>query len=306
VSEPVEERTSAREWIAYGAFATVAWLGRVLPTVTGRVLFRWAGSAAFLLLPRVRAVVEANQARVLGRPPHGPLVMAATRQAFRTYARYWFDAFDVVTWPDDLVRERFTFDGFERLQKPVADGTGVIAVLPHMGNWDAAGRAVAANGLPIVSVAEKLRPEGLFRLFLEHRRALGMEIFALDAGGVGRQLGRSLADAKVVALVADRDLSGRGVEVEMFGRVRRLPAGPALLSLQTGAPIVVADVYETRTGWRCVLHEPVDVPRTGDRRADVEAITREMAAGFERAISASPSDWHMFQPAWDGVTDPKE
>lgn len=84
----------------------------------------------------------------------------------------------------------------------------------------------------------------------------------------------------------------------MFGRSRRLPAGPALLSLQTGAPIVVADIYETKRGWRCVLHEPLAIDPTGDRRADATALTRQLATAFERAISASPSDWHLFQPGW--------
>jgi lauroyl/myristoyl acyltransferase len=31
----------------------------------------------------------------------------------------------------------------------------------------------------------------------------------------------------------------------------------------------------------------------------VTALTRRMAAEFERAIAARPVDWHMFQPAWE-------
>jgi lauroyl/myristoyl acyltransferase len=291
-------RPTPRQLIALRAFAAIGWLGRVLPTTTGRVLFRWAGTAAFHVLPGVRATVAANMAQVLGRPIDDPFVRAATREAFRKYARYWFDAFDVVTWPDERVVHEFVFEGLDHLSDALAAGTGALAILPHMGNWDAAGRAMAAHGMPVVSVAERLRPDALFSLFLDHRRALGMDIIALDEGSVGRQLGAALADNRVVALVADRDLSGRGVEVEMFGRSRRLPAGPALLSLQTGAPIVVADVYETKRGWRCVLHDPIVIEATGDRRADATALTRALAASFERGISASPSDWHLFQPGW--------
>jgi lauroyl/myristoyl acyltransferase len=35
-------------------------------------------------------------------------------------------------------------------------------------------------------------------------------------------------------------------------------------------------------------------------REDVAALSRLMAERFERAIAAKPTDWHMFQPAWDG------
>ena len=294
----MSERTR-REDIAYRVFATVAWLGVKLPTHTGRMLFRWAGVAAFHLAPRVRTVVAQNQSRVLGRPVDDPLVVAATREAFRRYARYWFDAFDVVDWSDESIAAAFVWEGIEHLAGPVERGTGVIAVLPHMGNWDAAGRAMKQQGLPVVSVAERLRPEALYDLFLAHRRALGMEIFGLGQNGqVGRSLARRIGEGRVVALVADRDLTGRGIDVEMFGGHRTLPAGPAMLALSTGAPITVAAIYETPQGWRCVLHPLADVPRTGDRRADVIAITREIARAFERAISASPPDWHLFQPGW--------
>jgi len=290
---------TAHERIAYLGYATVAWLGKSLPTTTGRVLFRWAGSAAFHLMPKVRAVVAANQAQVLGRPADDPLVRASTRRAFRSYARYWFDAFDVATWSDERIREALPFEGLDEVRKLLADGKGVIAVAPHMGNWDAAGRSLLAHGITLLSVAERLRPEALFELFLHHRQALGMDIIGLaDDGDAARKLMTALSEGRFVALVADRDLSGRGIEVEMFGAVRRLPAGPAVLALRSGAPIITVDIYETPSGWRCALRPPVVFTPTGDRRGDVEALTRAIAERFERAIAAAPSGWHLFQPGW--------
>jgi phosphatidylinositol dimannoside acyltransferase len=293
-----------RERIAFRVFAAVAWLGKTLPTHTGRVLFRWAGLLAYHVAPRLRTTVAANQARVIGRPPEDPLVVDSTKEAFRRYARYWFDAFDVVDWTDEEIDGAFSWTGLEHLIDPVAAGTGVIAVLPHMGNWDAAGRAMLQRGLPVVSVAERLRPEELFRLFLDHRQALGMTIIGLGENGrVGRELSRAIGEGRVVALVADRDLTGRGIDVEMFGGRRKLPAGPALLALSSGAPLVVAAIYETPGGWRCVLHPLAEVAQTGNRREDATAITREIARAFERAISASPPDWHLFQPGWSEPGD---
>ena len=288
-----------RERLAYVGYAALAWLGRVLPTMTGRVLFRWGGTAAFHLMPRVRAVVASNQAQVLGRPLDDPLVRASTRDAFRSYARYWFDSFDVATWDDERIREAMPFEGLDGVHALLDDGRGILAVAPHMANWDAAGRALAAHGITVFSVAERLRPEALFELFLAHRRELGMEIIGLvEDGDVARRLTNELAAGRFVALVADRDLSGRGVEVEMFGARRRLPAGPAVLALRSGAPVVVADIYETRAGWRCILHPPIEPVATGDRRADVQALTERIASAFERGIAAAPSQWHLFQPGW--------
>lgn len=296
----MREAESPRERIAYLAYMSVAWLGWVLPTHTGRMLFDWAGRAAYHLAPAARAVVAANQARVLGRAPDDPLVVASTRQAFRSYARYWFDAFDVIDWPDERIREHFVFEGFEHMEEAIAQGKGAIAVLAHLGNWDAAGRAMKERGFPVTAVAERLRPERLYRLFVWQREQLGMRVVPLSKeGSVGRRLATALDQNHVLALISDRDLTGRGVTVEMFGATRQLPAGPAMLSVTTGAPIIVCDVYQRKDGWRCVMHEPLRIEPTGDRRTDVTALTRLMARAFERSISAAPSDWHLFQPGWE-------
>lgn len=287
-----------RRTTAYLGYRLIAWLGRTLPERWGHRLYTWAGRLAAWALPDVRGRVAANQSRVLGRAIEDPLVHTATRQAFERYARYWFDTFHMMDWADDEVLRRFVVDGEHHMQAALEKGNGVIFALPHMGNWDVAGRWVSARGHRLVSVAERLEPPRLYELFLKHRRAMNLDIIGLDDANVGRQLVAALRANRVVCLVADRDLTGRGVEVEMFGAGRRLPAGPALLSLSTGAPLIVTSVVEMAGGWRCVMNRPIEVERTGDRSTDVVAVTERLAREFEQAISASPPDWHLFQPGW--------
>jgi len=292
--------TSLREEAAYRAYRLAAWLSRSLPPRAGAALFTLLGRAGHALMPGLRATVTANQAQVLGLPPEHPTVRASTLEAFRTYARYWHETFRIPQIPRDEFLARTDVVGYEHVEAALALGRGVICALPHLGNWDVGGRYVTEMGLRAVSVAEDLRPEALFRLFVEHREALGLDILGLSRDAqVGRRLATALADNRMVALVADRDLTGRGLEVPMFGRPRRLPAGPALLSLTTGAPILVSPVYQIPGGWRIVFSAPLEVDVTGERRRDVAALTHRMGEAFERAISAAPADWHLFQPAWE-------
>jgi lauroyl/myristoyl acyltransferase len=241
--------------------------------------------------------------RVLGRDEDDPLVELAARECFRLYGRYWYETFALRAMPVEEVSRRFTIDGREHIDRALERGRGFIIALPHMGNWDAAGHWLALNGYRMTAVAEELRPQAVFDLFLRHRRALGMNIVPLKADRTtGERLVSLLAQNHVITLVADRDLTGRGVKVEMFGAPRLLPAGPAYLSLATRTPLSVAAVYTTSHGWHCRIDPPLSVERTGDMRADVTAMTLLVARGFERAIAAAPVDWHMFQPAWgDGV-----
>jgi KDO2-lipid IV(A) lauroyltransferase len=249
--------------------------------------------------------VAANQAQVLGAEVGDPLVEAATREAFDLYARYWFDAFRIRSLTRDDVNARTVAIGYHNLDEALAAGRGVICALPHMGNWDLGGHHLAISGYPIVAVAEVLRPQRLSDLFLRHREELGLEIVPLTKDGhVGQRLKQLLSENHVIALVADRALGGRGVDVEMFGARRKLPAGPALLSLTTGAPLCITPVQTLRDGWSVTIGDPIRFEPTGDTKRDVVELTRRMASEFERAIAANPPDWHMFQPAWDAERTP--
>lgn len=287
-----------RETLAFHAYRSVAWLGRVLPERWGRPAFRAAGLLAHDLMPSVRSTVARNQALVLGRRPGDPLVRASTRAAFASYARYWYDSFHLAAMSLDAVARRFEAVGDDHLWRALDAGRGAIVALPHIGNWDAAGPWLVSEGRSVVAVAEHLRPPRLYDLFVANRTSIGIEVLGLGDPGLGRALAARLGEGRIVALVADRDLTGRGVEVTMFGVRRRLPAGPAMLSITTGAPLLVTPVFHTEQGWRCVMTPPLTAERTGDRRADVAALTERMAREFERAVASAPSDWHMFQPAW--------
>jgi phosphatidylinositol dimannoside acyltransferase len=288
----------AAETATYLTYRFLSWLGPILPTSSGRSFYRSAGRLFYRIASKTRGTVAANQAQVLGREVADPLVQASTREAFALYAQYWFDTFHVLGWSDERVLESFRFEGAEHVEKGLADGKGVIIALPHTGNWDVGGRAMGLRVARVVAVAEHLKPDRLFELFLEHRRQLGIDIIDLASDHVGRQLTQKLEQNRVVALVADRDLSGGGVEVEMFGRTRRMPAGPALLALSAGAPLISGPTYTTRDGWVEVL-TPVTIEPTGRRKDDIVALTRALAAAFEQAIAAAPPDWHLFQPGWE-------
>jgi lauroyl/myristoyl acyltransferase len=273
-----------------------------LPAPVGRRLFSLVGRLAHARLDGVRATVAANQARALGLEIDDERVRVSTREAFDLYARYWYDTFRVRVASFDELTARTELVDVRHIDEALERGNGVICVLPHMGNWDVAGHYLAVHGYPVASVAEELRPARLSELFLRHREELGMRIVPLTRDGhVGRRLKQLLAANWLVALVADRDLTGRGVEVEMFGAPWRVPSGPAVLSLATGAPLLVCPVYTLTDGWQIRIGPPIDVERTGEMRQDVRRLSQAMAAEFERAIAAKPADWHMFQPAWDAV-----
>jgi KDO2-lipid IV(A) lauroyltransferase len=296
----VPERETLRDRVVVLQYAAMERVAMRWPERLGRAAFETYARALHAAWPSVRHTVAANQARVLGRPPDSDAVRAAVREAFHLYGRYWYETFRARVMTPEEVNKRFLCDGLENVDRALEAGRGAILALPHMGNWDVAGHWFGANGYRIAAVAEELKPPRLYELFRRHREELGMRIIGLARDGhVGQQLKQLLSENWMVALVADRDLSGRGIEVEMFGARRSVPAGPALLSLSAGAPLLVCPVYTRSDGWEVRIGEPLEIERTGVMREDVAALSRLMAERFERAIAAEPTDWHMFQPAWE-------
>ena len=243
-----------------------------------------------------------NLRRVTGGSLSEEQLRALVRDGLRSYARYWLDAFRLPTRSAEQIRGDFRLDQQELLETALAGGRGVVLALPHAGNWDLAGAWVAAMGWPIATVAERLRPESLYRRFLDYRTGLGMDILPSTGGDrpVLDVLTERLAAGYIVPLVADRDLSARGVEVTFFGAPARMPPGPALLAIRSGAPLLTASLWYEGDRACAGVGGPVPVPgpETGSLTARVTAVTQRIAEHFEVGITAHPADWHMLQRVW--------
>lgn len=214
----------------------------------------------------------------------------------RSYLRYWCDTFRFPDWSRERIAGSVEVTNEHFLMDAIRAGTGVIVALPHSGNWDHAGAYFCGKGVKLVTVAERLKPEALFRKFLAYRQAMGMEVLPLD-GRVIAILAKRLREGQLVALVADRDLSRTGITVNFFGGKARMPAGPALLALNTGAPLLTAYVSYTRTGIHIDFRE-TQIPVTRSKEEQVLALVQQCANDFAGGIAAHPEDWHMLQRIW--------
>lgn len=216
--------------------------------------------------------------------------------AMRSYMRYWCDTFRFPDWSQHRVVNTVSVTSEHLLMDAIAAKTGVIVALPHAGNWDHAGAYFCAKEVRLVTVAERLKPEKLFLKFLSYRESMGMEVLPLD-GRVLDTLAQRLDEGALVALVADRDLSRSGIEVDFFGGPARMPAGPALLALRTKAPLITAFVSYTETGIHIEFNTVV-LPTSGNESEKVQEIVQMTAQQFESGIRKAPHDWHMLQRIW--------
>jgi KDO2-lipid IV(A) lauroyltransferase len=249
---------------------------------------------------RGRGVVQLERNLARARPDADEEALRElSRAAMRSYLRYWGEVFRLPRWSAEDLRERVVAHDDARMREPLAQGRGVVAALPHMGNWDLAGAWACAEGMPVTTVAERLQPESLYRDFLRYRESLGMTVVPLTGGPPALPLLESRArDGGLVPLMADRDLSRTGITVPLLGEGARLPGGPAVLAQRTGARLLpVTASYDVDARMHLWFHEPVEV---GAGKEGVRAATAAVADAFSTAIRRDPVDWHMLQRVFVG------
>jgi phosphatidylinositol dimannoside acyltransferase len=218
------------------------------------------------------------------------------RRGVLSYMRYWMETFRSPDWDRERILSTVTVSNEHLLLDPIKNHTGVVVSLPHAGNWDHAGSYFCIRGAQLVTVAEVLKPRALFEKFLAYRQAIGMEVLPLDSRAFPTLMQRA-RDGKLIALVADRDLSSSAIDVQFFGGVARMPAGPAIVAIRTGIPLVTAFVSYTETGIHVDLKE-IAIPDGVDEAARVKATVQLCADNFAEGIKAFPHDWHMMQRIW--------
>ena len=311
------ERETFRERLLSAAFGAGWNLVCRLPEPVARGLFNFGADIAWRRQgPGVR-VLEGNLVRVLRTDPAASLppsefgaeLRALSREVMRSYARYYLETFRLQIIPDAriLAGMHVNQENIDLTLEHMRNGRGVIYALPHMGDFEQAGRWVILVGAgSIVAPAERLKPESVFEKFLAFREGLGMEIVPTSGGphpfGV---MAQRLRAGQLVTIVADRDLSDTGVEVDFFGEKALLPAGPAALAVQTGAALMpVSCWFVGETEWAAHVYDEIPVPASGTRKEKIAAMTQALAAVFEQAISEHPEDWHMLQQVFINDLDP--
>jgi lauroyl/myristoyl acyltransferase len=272
------------------AFAAAWTLVRRLPEGLVSAIFRRV--ADFVVRRNGRGVQRLRSNLAVVRPTATPAALdALVKAGMRSYLRYWQEAFRLPEWDDERIVGRVRTVNEKVLRDAHDAGKGVICALPHLANYDHAGAWAGRTGMPVSTVAERLRPESLFDRFVAYRAKLGMEVLPLTGSDehVFGVLAERLRSGGFVCLVADRDLSERGVPVTFFGRDSRMPAGPAALSVRTGAPLIPATLHYDGPDLVITFHDPID--RTGGPAR----MTQRCADAFALGIADHPQDWHMLQ-----------
>jgi phosphatidylinositol dimannoside acyltransferase len=239
--------------------------------------------------PGVRAAVEANARRLLGRVPHG-------------FARDVVGSFyDFVTdlaragglTPAGLRRQVVAVEGREHYLALRRAGGGAVLVTAHMGSFEVGLAALRDVEDDVHVVFKRDAFDGFETLRRRVRRTLGVHEAAIDDGlPVLLRLRDTLRANGVVVLQADRAMPGqKSAPVPFAGGHLRVPLGPLKLAQAAGCPVV--PVFAVREGAGRVR---VWLGSAIDPAADDAPL--RMAAAVETFVRRHPTQWLVLHRAF--------
>ncbi len=263
-------------------------LARLIPLRTADIIARVLGGISYFILKRKREYILKNLHYILSNRSSNRNYIC--RKTFENFARCMVDFFRLGFLKKNEVIKYVTAIGLENLDEALKMKKGSILLTLHIGNWDYAGSYLAACGYPMNALVEETEPE-MFNLYTKHREATGLKTFPLSQTSVAFL--DTIKNNRILAILADRDLTKQGKEFKFFTGKRRFPKSLGEIIVKRKIPVVFGYIVliNREKRYRGVV-EPF---RIFD---DENEFYQYMIQNFERVIKKYPDQWFVFHPEW--------
>lgn len=280
--------------LGYFYLNLIGFFGHLLPRRVMLSLAVLVGSFYWLIMKNDREMVHRNLSQIVKDPSQ---VQRTVRRAFIRYAKYLVDYTRM-----DLLREKHLrrivrgFEGKEYIDRAISQGKGGLILTGHLGNWEMGGIFLTLMGYSLTVITAPDVEARLHEYRVHLRQEQKIKVITLD-DTLASSLAvlKSLQANELVALLADRDLFGKGIPVNFFGQRVFFPIGPALLSYLSDAPLIPTFVLMDRDDkYRCLAEPPIILQKTGSRNQDLAVNAQRIATVMEKFIGLYPEQWYTF------------
>lgn len=246
-----------------------------------------------------------NLARVYtfrdGTAPSAQTVQRGIQQLFEHHLRFYIESARAPRHARKIIATRITLEDELAVAAAFAPTAGsAIFLAAHFGAIELPGSILAdrSGRRPVAPMEEIANP--VLQAWMLRVRGGGLGLRIIAAKGAAQVMSEELAAGGIVGMVGDRNIVGAGVPVKLFGHIAKLPIGPALLAVESGAKLYVAAVIrEPRGAYTGYIREVV-IPADGDRMARTRVTLAGIARVFEELIVKAPEQWWtLFYPIWN-------
>ncbi|MEO0126374.1 MAG: lysophospholipid acyltransferase family protein [candidate division WOR-3 bacterium] len=263
-------------------------LTRILPLRIADKIARVIGGVSYFILKRKRQYILKNLRYIFDNRISNRNYIC--RKTFENFARCMVDFFRLGFLKKDELIKYVIASGLENLDEALKMKKGSILLTLHIGNWDYAGSYLAARGYPMNALVEETEPE-MFELYTKHREATGLKTFPLSRSSAAFL--DTIKNNRILAILADRDITKQGIEITFFSGKRRFPKSLGEIVAKRKIPVLFGYMVLINGEKRYLgVVEPF---RTFDNEME---FYQYMIKNFERIIKKYPDQWFVFHPEW--------
>lgn len=252
----------------------------------------------FLLYARARRNVRQNLLRVFGGKIEKWKLDRMVFKTFQNFALFMYEF--LITRRLNKKTQPYMAKpvGFEKVEKALEQGKGAIMITGHMGNWEWGASMLTYLGHPATVIANRFKNEYITKFYYDRRVQQGMEVAYLDEAV--RKTLRKVRSNGCVAILADRDYTGQGMEMELFDTRTKMPSGALLLALRSGAALIPAFAIRVAPcRYHVIFDDPIPLESKGYKEEEMKDDMKKWIAVLERYVRKYPTQWYRFEPFWE-------
>lgn len=276
----------------------------LLPLKTSYAIARTLSHASLKILTKQRNTILGNMDVAFGQTMNEEEKMVAAREAMTNMLKGYFETFYMASRFRKKIDDIVTIEGREHLDKALAHGKGAIALSAHFGNFTILGAVMARETYPFYTVIREPKSKQVAKIFATIRDLMNLKwIPAQPRGTCLKKMLNCLRHNQIVCLITDEHKRRGGVNVDFFGHNSPTAAGPAVLSLRTGAAIVPLFIIRQKDDTHKVIVEPaLTFNPTGNQEEDIRRITSMFTERIEFYIKSYPTQWFWLNRRWKGLS----
>ncbi|MBN1405775.1 MAG: mitochondrial fission ELM1 family protein [Candidatus Omnitrophica bacterium] len=285
------------EYILYLIVKLLAAFFRFLPVDLSLAIGRKLGILGLYLNNKRRCIAYANLKSAFGNK-YDPYKLS--RILKRTYVNIGQAIIEVLLLPKidkKYTEENFTYEGFEKVDRALKKGKGVILLTGHFGSWENANVALALKGYTYTAIAREQKPFLINRLLNTYRQCHGCRV--ISKGMPIRDIIKALRNNEIVGMLVDQDAGKNGIFADLFNKPASWHRGVMEFALSTGCEVIPG--FGIRQGGKKIkfmVCDPIKFPDAGTDEEKIKSGFAQFAARLEDIISRYPDQWLWQHKRW--------
>ena len=283
--------------IEYVLYIFLGWLVRLMSWHGVNRFASRLAEVVFYCIP-IRRSLTLNHLRMAFPQKSQEEIKAIALAAYRNLVISLLEVFWFSRLTPELVKEIVRMPDSSLMESRLREGKGLIMLGGHFGNWELIAIAVGLlTGHPLTIIVQRQRNRYVDAFMNKNRTIFGNKVVEMEKAP--RQIIATLRENGVVAMLADQSGPQEGLFVNYFGRPASTHRGPAVFSVRTGAPIIMAFILRQADGRYIVEFKEVDTENvSGSDDSKVEQITARHVAVLEDYASQYPDHWLWMHKRW--------